>query len=102
MKAAGLQVQGMRSKLRWRRYEGTRTPRAGWRAFVELPPSWHYGPIHRRYAYIWEEGGSVVGYYESEAPGEVVDVEIGPTASQERARELLEHLLRAKYPNHLP
>lgn len=76
--------------MRWTSYGGDRIAVKGHRTFVELPPLARFAEPTRIYGCVWNERGAYRGYYEVHRPGEVVDIEVGPFATEVEARAAIE------------
>lgn len=80
--------------MRWRPYDGPRTPAPGKRTFVEIPPELCFAEPVRKYGYVWQEAGVFRGQYDVLRPGEIEDVRVGAASSEREAKKLVAHRLQ--------
>ena len=83
--------------MRWYPYKGYRIAVAGKRTFLENLDVAQFAPPDRRFGCVWEDEGKFRGYYETRYPGEVIDVDVGPFATEREARKAVtEGLVRTE------
>ena len=79
--------------VRWTRYSGDRIVSPGHRMFVESAPTIRFGQASRVYGYVWPDGDCFRAYYETQHPGEIVDMDLGSFQTVFEARRSVETAL---------